>query len=260
MSGQTRSTTPKITTTGAALHLLSVPWRTPELVVARHALASYFRSGWIWGESLVALTLYVVAFRPFAVRSDTFFGIATLGLGALAFVGTILLVRRSLRVRAYLSLARLPSRVAYLRGAALAGGALRVSLYLVLLLLELLSHGLLDPSLRGIVVGSFGLLLDTLILSALAVALTPPVTTRVAWIVFLVWLVGALTSYTGAPIAPWLAPLQLPLQPFIGCFTLATTSSLTWSSAWAPVLAVVYTVGLIAFAEARFARRDLLLR
>jgi len=260
MSGRPLGNMAQIAGNTATLHGLSAPWRAPEVVVARHALASYLRCGWLWGESLVVLALYVVAFRPFAVRSDNFFGIATLGLGALAFVGTILLVRRALRARAYLSLARLPSRATYLRGLALAAGGLRVPLFLLLLLPELLLRGLLDPSLAGILVGSLGLLLDTFILSALALVLTPPVTTRVAWIVFLAWLVGALTSYTNPPMAPWLAALQLPLQPFLGCFTIATTGSLTWSNAWAPSLAILSVVALIAFAQARFAHRDLLLR
>jgi hypothetical protein len=239
---------------------LAAPWRAPVVVVARHALLSYLRGGWLWGEALVVLAIFAITFRPFTVNSDNFFGVAILTLGALAFVGTIVLVRRGMRARAYLSLARLPSRGAYIRGLALAAGALRIPLYLQLLALELLSRGLLDPSPQRLLIGSAFLLLETSVLSALALLLTPPITTRIAWIVVLAWLVGALTSYTQAPFATWLTPLQLPLQPFIACFTIATTGALTWSNAWAPALAVVYFAAFVAFAQARFARRDLVLR
>lgn len=240
--------------------VLAVPWRAPTLVVARHALLGYMRSGWVWGEALVVLAIFAIAFRPFAVRSDNFFGVSILALGALAFVGTILLVRRGMRARAYLTLARLPSRGAYVRGLALAAGALRIPLYLLLLALVLLSRGLVDPSLGALLVGSVFLLLVTLVLSALALVLTPPITTRAAWIVVLAWLVGALSSYTQAPFAPWLAPLQLPLQPLVACYVIATTGTLAWSNAWAPTLAVAYIVALVALAQARFARHDLVLR
>ncbi|MGH2487121.1 MAG: hypothetical protein ACRDHE_14020, partial [Ktedonobacterales bacterium] len=37
-------------------------WRAPSLIVARQIVRSHLRSGWLWGELIAVLSLYVVFF------------------------------------------------------------------------------------------------------------------------------------------------------------------------------------------------------
>jgi hypothetical protein len=234
--------------------------RIPSVVIARQALQSYFRSGWLWGESVYVIVVYAVFFGVFAVTMDTFFGIAHYSMWALAALGTTILFRRAATARAYLHLARLPSRATYVRGYALAAGVLRIPMFALLLLLTLGTGKLLHPTASWVLIGTLGVVVNCLVVVALAIALCPPVATRTEQIGFLAWLAAAIYSYTSGPLAQVLTVLRLPLLPFGTCYNFSVTGVLDWSDALALVLEVLYIAGLIWLAESRMARRDLALQ
>ncbi|PWT70373.1 MAG: hypothetical protein C5B60_12255 [Chloroflexi bacterium] len=239
---------------------VSAVWRSRSVVIARLALQSYFRSGWLWGECAYVIVVYAVFFGVFAVSMDTFFGIAHYSMWALAVLGTTILFRRATTARAYLHLAWLPSRAAYVRGHAVAAGVLRIPLFALLLLLTLGTGKLLHPTAGWLLLGSLGAVMNCLVIVALAIALCPPIATRVEQIGFLAWLVAAVYSYTGGPLAPVLALLRLPLLPFGASYNFSVTGVLDWTGAVSLVIEVLYIAGLIWLAESRMARRDLALQ
>jgi hypothetical protein len=223
------------------------------------ALQSYLRSGWLWGESVYVIVVYAVFFGVFAVTMDTFFGIAHYSMWALAVLGTAILFGRAATARAYLHLAWLPSRAAYVHGQALAAGVLRIPLFALLLLITLATGKLLHPTMGWLLIGSLGVVMNCLVIVALTVALCPPIATRTEQIGFLAWLVAAIYSYTAGPLAQLLAVLRLPLLPFAVCYNFSVTGVLDWTGVLAVVIEVLYIAGLIWLAEARIARRDLVL-
>ncbi|MGH7085067.1 MAG: hypothetical protein ACREFN_08770 [Acetobacteraceae bacterium] len=226
------------------------------MTIARHILSSYARSRWLWGEFVVVLAFYTLYDLEFPGTTTYFFGTAGEGLGALAIVASAILAGRATHARMYITLARLPSRGAYVRGMILAASALRVPLYLVLMVLALVTHRITGTiTLGGMFWGSVGLLANCIILAALTVTLSPPIATRFAQMAFLFWLALTLFSTSQGDILPWLA---LPLAPLAACYTL-TTSGFSGQALLALVGAAVYVVGLTALAQAWMARRDLLL-
>lgn len=100
---------------------------------------------------------------------------------------------------------------------------------------------------------------NCLVLVTLAIALCPPIATRMEQIGFLAWLVAAIYSYTSGPLAQVLEVLRLPLLPFGAGYNSSVTGVLDWSDALALVIEVYYIAGLIWLAESRMARRDLVL-
>jgi hypothetical protein len=233
--------------------------RSPSVIIARLALQSYLRSGWLWGESVYVIVVYAVFFGVFAVTMDTFFGIAQYSTWALAVLGTAILFRRATTARAYLHLAWLPSRGAYVRGHVLAAGLLRIPMFALLLLLTLGTGKILHPTSGWILLGTLGVVVNCLVVVTLAVALCPPIATRMEQIAFLAWLVAAIYSYTSGPLAQALVVLRLPLLPFGASYNFSVTGVLDWSDALALVIEVFYIAGLIWLAESRMARRDLVL-
>ena len=249
-------------------------WRAPTLVVARHALASYARSGWLWGEVTLVLVLFVALFDfPGSGDAGYFFGMAGRVLGAEAVLGTAILVVRALRAGAYLPLGRLTARAPYLRGLLLAACVVRVPLYLLLLALYIGAHGLPQPgttlalhtptlaaALPATLYGSLGLLANCWVLAALTAALAPPVGTRREVIYVLGWLVLALAAVQPLGLPDALATLvQLPLLPLVQGFDLGISGTLDWAAVIALLADAAFVAALAWLAELRFARRDLLL-
>lgn len=252
--------------------------RGPTFVVARRALASHLRSGWLWGEVMLVLALFVALFNfPGEGDAHYLFSVGALTLGGEAVGATAIFMQRAFRTGAYLSLARLTGRAAYIRGQILAAGALRLPLYLLLLTLYVLAHGLPYPGytipLHGAAVvpigvrllvtlfGSMGLLANCLVLVALTAALSSPMSTRVELIGFLAWLVLALSSYASAgPFAPLLTVARLPLLPVVACLNLGIGGSLSWQEVAALLAQAGYVAGLVYFAQWQLVRRDLLLQ
>ena len=74
-------------------------WRLPSLTVARFTLVSYIRSGWILGDIAIVWLLYAAFFLEFGGNVAYFFGTTGQGLGALAILGTIVMVQRAMSSR-----------------------------------------------------------------------------------------------------------------------------------------------------------------
>jgi hypothetical protein len=246
---------------------LGALWRAPSVSVARLTLASYARSGWLWGEVVFVLGLYAIFFLVFGGDMAYFYGTATEGLGALAILGTAIMVHRALGACAYLPLARLSARAAYTRGLLLASGTLRVLLFVLLLVLVVVSGRVHGATVGGMLVGAVGLLADCLALAALTVALSPPIATRLARIVFLAWLVLALYSSTGfgllaagsaGPLAAILAVIRLPLLPLAACYSFGIDGRIGWYGLWALIVVAAYIAGWAVLADRWLAHRDFL--
>jgi hypothetical protein len=249
----------------ARMPSLAALWHAPELIVARHALAGYLRSGWLWAEVAAVLVVYTVFFDyPGAVADIPYLcGFAARVLGALSAFGAAILLNRGMRANAYLSFARLGSRAPYLRGLLLATFALRLPLFVELFFLYIVKHHAFAPGiswLGQLLAGTLGLLAICLLLAALVFVLAPPIGSRGIQIVFLVWLVASLSSYAELGlIAGPLAIARPPLLPVVACLELSTTGLANVAGLLALVLVGAYTAGLLTLAEWLLARRDLLL-
>lgn len=253
----------------------------PLLSITRHILTEYIRSGWILVELLYVLALYLFAFGyPF--EPSFFFGTANWGLGLLAVCATLLLVARAMRPTTYrLATAQVPRRT-YVAGLALAAATLRAAVYLLLLALALLSHHLINATAGTLLAGSIGLLAGNILLAALALALSPAFTPRSARqpsppsspsrqtalslvyavprfsrLIFLAWLVAALSSYAASgPLAALLFVARLPLLPLFACFGIGVTGMIGWRDVLALLVVAGYVVGLVFLAGSWLARRD----
>jgi hypothetical protein len=241
-------------------------WRSAELVVTRHALVSYLRSGWLWAEAAAVLVVYVIFFDYPGVTADIpyLFGFAGRVLGGLSAIGAAILVHRGMRANAYLSLVCLTSRSSYVRGLFLATAALRLPLFIELFVLYIAKHHAFASGVNWggqLVAGTLGLLIICLLLDAVVFVLSPPIGSRGIQIICLLWLVAALSSYAevGALAGP-LAIARLPLQPVAACFELGTTGLNGFAGVLALLLVAACIAALLRLAEWLIARRDLLLQ
>lgn len=236
--------------------------QAPSLIVARYTMRSYLRSGWLWTELATALVLYVVFFDYPGTTGDLsyFYGFGGRSLGALAAVGTAIMAHRALGARAYLPLARLASRGPYVRGVIVAAAATRIPVVLELLALYLRAHHTFQgPWERHIIVGMLGLLANCALIATVTVLLSPPIATRLNQIVFLFWLVLALTSYTNLGwVSTVFSVARLPLLLVVACYNFGVTGVMDWPGALAFVLTLAAIVALAWLAEFQFSRRDLL--
>src|ERR1051326_1446099 len=133
-------------------------YRLPSVTVARLTLESYFRSGWMWGEFVLALACFAALFFPFLENVSYFYGTSTWDLSAIAVLGTVVMTRRMSSARTYTVLARLPTRASYCRGLILATALLRIPLFLFMCALVLLARRLTNPTFGNILIGAPGLL------------------------------------------------------------------------------------------------------
>jgi len=247
-------------------------WRLPSITVACFTLWSYVRSGWIIGDVVLVWLLYAAFFFEFGGNVAYFYATAGQGLGALAILGTVVMVQRAMNARVYLPLARLTSRSSYVRGLILATGALRVPLLLMLMQLALAYHQFAPPrchigdciegaTIANMTIGAVGLLVNCIILSTLTVVLSVPVATRRIQIVFLLWLAAVLYSNSNpGNVAVFLTATRIPLAPLAACYNFGVTGTISWYGLLMFVLAVGYVVGLTLLAGFWLARRDLLLQ
>jgi hypothetical protein len=235
----------------------TAPWQAPSVTVGRYVLESYMRSGWGWGELALVVAQFAVL-SEFAGDAAYWFGVMGLGLGAQSVLGTAILVRRAMGARAYLPLARLGARGPYVRGMALASCALRVPLFLLFLLLVLWRHLMTGATPGLLLVGGAGLLAGCFVLVTLTVALSPPIAMRTDRIVFLAWLVIALSSYRYVgPLAGAVAVVRAPLWPLFASFALVGPGGAPAPDVLA--LDAALALGLLAVAALWLAARDLLL-
>ncbi len=239
---------------------LSAFWRLPAVTFARFTLRSYLRSGWLWGEVVFVLAFFAV-FWTYPGTEDYFFSTAGIGMGILALVGTAIMAHRAMSARVYLPLARLSSRVPCTRGLILATGALRLPLYLLLLALALVFRKIISPQAADLLLGSLGLLANTLVICALTVALSSPMATRLIRIFFLLWLVLAFAPLPGVDWqATLLSVIRLPLLPLATSIGLGTTPALGMVGVlWPLLVEALYLLALTLAADFLLARRDLIL-
>ncbi len=242
-------------------------WRLPSLTVARFTLLSYLRSGWILGDIAIVWLLYAAFFLEFGGNVAYFFGTTGQGLGALAILGTIVMVQRAMSARVYLPLSRLTSRSAYIRGLVIATGVLRFPLYLMMMLLGMGFHthapswGIQGAIVTNMLVGSVGLLANCIVISTLVVVFSAPIATRLARIALLAWFAAVLYSNTSpGPLASFLSISRLPLIPMTVCFNFGAAGSIGWLGVAALLIMALYVVGLTMLGEYWLASRDLILQ
>jgi len=238
--------------------------RSPSVTVARLTLASYLRSGWIWGEFVLVLVFFAMLYFPLLESTASFNGTSTFALGAIAILGPAIMVRQATSARTYLLLARLTSRSAYSRGLMLATATLRFPLYLLFLTFVLLFHRLTDPTVGGIFWGAVGIIPNTVLIAVLTVSLCSPIATRFKRICFLAWLALMLFSFRPILSIPtWLETVlslsQIPLWPAAECYTLSTTGNPGVLSLLGLVLIACYCIVIALVAGYWLEKRELLL-
>ena len=248
-------------------------WRLPSLVIARFTLVSYIRSGWILGDIVLVWLLYAIFFLEFGGNVSYFFGTSGQGLGALAILGTVVLVQRAMSTRVYLPLSRITSRSAYIRGLVIATGILRIPLFLMLLILAASYHNFSPPPCIGfegcilgatfsnITIGAIGLLLNCTVISTLIVVISAPIAKRWVRIAILAWFAAVLYSSTNlGPIAALLKFTSIPLIPLATSYSFGSTGTIGWSGVLAILIEIGYIVGLTLLGEYWLKRRDLVLQ
>lgn len=253
--------------------LLKAIWRLPSLTIARFTLLSYIRSAWILVDIVLVWLLYAIFFFEFGGNTTYFFGTSGQGLAAVTILGTVIMGQRAFNARLYLPLSRITSRGAYVRGVIIAAAALRIPLFLMLLVLAASYHQFIPPACTGfmgciiganagnMIVGSIGLLANCIAISALVIAFSPPIATRIARIALLAWLAVVLysTGSSGAA-AQVLSITRIPLIPLQICYSMGATGTIGWSGLIALLFMAGYTVGLTALAQFWMRRRDLILQ
>ena len=239
-------------------------WRTPAITIARLTLESYFRSGWMWAEFVLVLVFFAALFFPFQEDVPYFYGTSNWDLSAIAVLGAAIMVRQATSARTYVLLARLSSRVSYSRGLMLATAALRIPIFLFMLLLVLFAHRLINPTVDRIFIGAIGILPTTMLVSILTVALSSPMATRLKRIFFLVWIAVVLFSISpifALPVSVLnvLAIVRVPLWPISACYQMSVSGTISLTGALGMIFVGVYIMGLALVAGKWLERRELLL-
>jgi len=201
-------------------------WRTPSMTIARLTLESYFRSGWMWVEFVLVLVFFAALFFPFQENVSYFYGTSNWDLSAIAVLGAAIMVRQATSARTYVLLARLTSRVSYSRGLMLATAALRIPIFLFMLLLVLVAHRLINPTADKMLIGAIGVLPITILVSVLTVALSSPIATRLMRILFLSWIAVVLFSISPifmipASVLNILGIVRILLWPISACYQIS---------------------------------------
>jgi hypothetical protein len=238
--------------------------RSPSVTVARLTLASYLRSGWMWGEFVLVLVFFAALYFPFLESTAYFNGTSNFALGVIAILGPAIMVRQATSARTYLLLARLTSRAAYSRGLMLATAALRIPLYVLFLVLVLLFRRLTDPTAGALVWGAIGIIPNTMLVAVLTVSLYSPIATRLKRIYFLAWLALVLFSFRPILSIPtWLETVlsisQIPLWPVAECYTLSVTGNPDLLSLLGLLLIACYCLVIALVAGYWLEKRELLL-
>jgi len=239
-------------------------WQMPGVTVARLILESYFRSGWMWAEFVLVLVFFAALFFPFMENVSYFYGTSNWDLSAIAVLGGAIMVRHSTGARTYVLLARLSSRAAYSRGLMLAAAVLRVPIFLFMLLLVLLAHRLINPTMDTVLIGAIGVLPGTMLVSVLTVTLSPPGATRLMRILFLCWVALVLFSISPIFAVPAtfiniLGIVRVPLWPIAACYNVSVAGTIGLTGALGLLLEGVYIAGLALIAGYWLKRRELLL-
>src|SRR5258706_483154 len=139
---------------------------------------------------------------------------------AVIAIGTVATAHTTFDPTVYLPLEKRYSRSAVVRGLVLARGGVACAMCLLAVLAALTFHQITGMTPDMVFAGALGLTATCVVLAALGVALTPPVTTRAERLIFLAALDIALYSLTSDDVlarALWLTRLLLlPLAAFYG--------------------------------------------
>jgi len=239
-------------------------WRLPSVTVARLTLEVYARRGWILFDFLAVLVMLLALFYPFAATTAAFYGSAGLALLGLAVLGSVIVMRPAMSARAYLILARLPSRASYSRGMMIAACALRVFDCLLATVLALATGRIIHPMPGPLAMGLIGVMADCIVVAALTVTLCAPIGSRAALILFLVWFIAAFLPVRDTAHLPTVLPAlmglaRLPVAPFSTLFGASATGADAPSILLALAVEAGY-IGALAWVAGRLLeRRELLL-
>ena len=224
------------------------------IAVAREVLRRRAGNGGLLVESMFALALVFVVFW-FGGDTAFLFSSATLAFGVMTVIGTVATAHATFDPTVYLPLEKQYSRSAVVRGLVLARGGVACAMCLLAVLAALTFHQITGMTPDMVFAGALGLTATCVVLAALGVALTPPVTTRAERLIFLAVLDIALYSLTSDDVlarALWLTRLLLlPLAAFYG---FGATGQIGWPGLLALLVAGSYVAGLTWLADRLLAR------
>jgi hypothetical protein len=146
----------------------------------------------------------------------------------------------------------------------LAAAALRIPIFLFMLLLVLLAHRLINPTEEKMFIGALGVLTTTILVSILTIALSSPIATRLMRILFLSWIAVVLFSISPiftipASILNILAIVRIPLWPISACYQVSVSGTIGLSGVIGMLLIAVYIAALAFIAGMWLEHRELLL-
>jgi len=234
-----------------------------DLVHTQNAIEIVLRDEYIASDIITQL-FFAALFFPFQEGVPYFYGTSNWDLSAIAVLGAAIMVRQAISPRTYVLLARLSSRASYSRGLMLAATTLRIPIFLFILLLVLLTHRLINPSVDTMFIGALGVLTTTILVSVLTVALSSPIATRLLRILFLSWIAVVLFSISPiftnpSSVLNILAIVRIPLWPISACYQVSVAGTIGLTGVLGTLLVAVYIVGLALVAGMWLERRELLL-
>ena len=233
-------------------------WHSQTMTIARFTLLIYLKSAWSWGELIFVVSMAGVLFK-FPGDVNYYAGVANGILSFTAFVGTAILVHRSMTARLYLPLSRLHSRAAYMRGVIIAAAVLRIPLYLAFQISALALAGITGATFGNMLIAALGGITLSIVASVITATFSPPQATRMARIILLTWFAVMLYSSTSAPLAAVIEFTRIPLAPLAACYTATLTGVVTLWTLAGFVLSCGYVIGLTWLASHWLERRDLIL-
>lgn len=213
----------------------------PSLRIARRLLLAYFRSGWLLSTALVALALGLLLFwRP---GGETYiFTTASFAYGVLAFATAALLTHELRASHTQRRLIRAVGQPVFLRGLALALGALEASIVVTLLATLAIFGRIQEANAGTFLAGAVGLLANCVALCVVAGVLMATMTQRL-WIGALAWLVAGLWSFSASsPLSDVLFVARIPLIPVGTLYDAGATGDFGWRGA----LALLCVAGMVA--------------
>jgi hypothetical protein len=218
----------------------------------------------MWAEFVLVLVFFAALFFPFQEDVPYFYGTSNWDLSTIAVLGAAIMVRQATSARTYVLLARLSSRASYSRGLMLAAAALRMPIFLFMLLLVLVAHRLINPTVEKMFIGTLGLLPTTLLISVLTVVLSSPIATRLMRILFLTWIAVVLFSISPIFTLPSsvlnvLEIVRIPLWPISACYQVSVSGTIGLTGVVGMLLIAVYILGLALVAGMWLERCELLL-
>ncbi|WP_298820568.1 hypothetical protein [Chloroflexus sp.] len=250
---------------------------TQAVLVAGFTLLEYLRSGRIFLELIATIACYVILLRPTSAAMNASYLFAVLGIfgPGMAVITTGFIVGLGDRPQNYIVLTHNVSRDAFLLGLFFAAVIVTLAMYGILCALVALFNRATDLTLFGWTLATLPLILNTGLVAAIALLLSPPVLSA-GWRLFVLALIAlALSSnvISGPVIAqiseinPLLVDLLRaiqtilsgPLVPVFYGYQLSVSRAFDSAPAWANLLAqCLLLLSFLGLARYGFHRRDLI--